>query len=58
VYLNYYTALVEPRTRQMKKEFTTDGFLPNAAGYAVITPLIEKAVAEALAAKAPEGKLK
>jgi lysophospholipase L1-like esterase len=57
-YLNYYTALVEPRTRQMKKEFTTDGFLPNAAGYAVITPLVEKAVAEALAAKAPEGKLK
>ena len=58
VYLNYYTPLVEARTRQMKKEFTDDGFLPNAAGYAVITPLVEKAVAEALAAKAPEGQLK
>jgi lysophospholipase L1-like esterase len=58
VYLNYYTALVDPRTRQMKKEFTTDGFLPNARGYAVIAPLVEKAIAEALAAKAPEGKSK
>lgn len=58
VYLNYYTTLVEPRTRQMKREFTTDGFLPNAAGYAVIAPLLEKAIAEALAAKAPEGESK
>jgi lysophospholipase L1-like esterase len=58
VYVNYYAALVEPRTRQMKKEFTTDGFLPNAAGYAVIAPLVEKAIAEALAAKAPEGQPK
>jgi lysophospholipase L1-like esterase len=58
VYLNYYTPLVEARTRQMKKEFTNDGFLPNATGYAVITPLVEKAVAEALGAKAPEGQLK
>jgi lysophospholipase L1-like esterase len=58
VYLNYYAALVEPRTRQMKKEFTTDGFLPNAAGYAVIAPLVEKAVAKAIAAKVPEGEVK
>jgi lysophospholipase L1-like esterase len=58
VYLNYYAALVEPRTRQMKKEFTTDGFLPNARGYAVIAPLVEKAIAEALAMKAPEGQSK
>jgi lysophospholipase L1-like esterase len=58
VYLNYYASLVEPRTRQMKKEFTTDGFLPNARGYAEIAPLLEKAIAEALAAKAPEGELK
>lgn len=58
VYLNYYAALVEPRTRQMKKEFTTDGFLPNARGYAVMAPLVEKAIAEAFATKAPEGQLK
>ena len=48
VYLNYYGALVEPRTRQMKKELTDDGYLPNAAGYALMTPLAEKAVNDAL----------
>ena len=42
----------------MKKEFTADGFLPNTAGYAVMAPLVEKAIAEALAAKAPEGQSK
>jgi lysophospholipase L1-like esterase len=51
VYLNYYAALVEPRTRQMKRELTTDGFLPNAAGYAAIAPLVDKAVADALQLK-------
>lgn len=58
VYLNYYAVLVEPRTRQMKKQFTPDGFLPNAAGYRVMAPLLERAIAEAIAAKAPEGKSK
>jgi len=51
VYLNYYSVLVEGRTRQMKRELTADGFLPNAAGYALMTPLVEKAIAEALPAK-------
>jgi lysophospholipase L1-like esterase len=51
VYLNYYSVLVEPRTRQMKRTLTDDGFLPNAAGYALIAPLVEKAVADALQAK-------
>ena len=35
--------------RAMKKEYTVDGFLPNAAGYARMAPLAEKAIAEALA---------
>jgi lysophospholipase L1-like esterase len=48
IYLNYYSVLVEPRTRQMKRELTDDGFLPNAAGYALMTPLAEKAVSDAL----------
>jgi lysophospholipase L1-like esterase len=47
VYLDYYSALVEGRA--MKKEYTVDGFLPNAAGYARMAPLAEKAIAEALA---------
>jgi len=51
VYLNYYAVLVDPRTRQMKRELTNDGFLPNASGYALMVPLAEKAIAEALASK-------
>ena len=46
VYLNYYSALAEGRN--FKKEFTNDGLLPNDAGYAVMAPLAEKAIAQAL----------
>ncbi len=51
VYLNYYSALVDPRTRQTAKSLTSDGFLPNAAGYALIAPLVEKAIADALSTR-------
>lgn len=47
VYLDYYGALVEGRF--FKQSLTADGLLPNAAGYAVMAPLAEKAIAEALA---------
>jgi len=46
VYLDYYGALVEGRA--MKKDYTVDGLIPNAAGYARMAPLAEKAIAEAL----------
>jgi lysophospholipase L1-like esterase len=46
VYLDYYSALTDDR--EMKPEFTTNGFLPNAAGYSVMAPLAEKAIREAL----------
>ncbi len=46
VYLDYYSALANDR--EMNPEFTTDGFLPNAAGYSVMAPLAEKAISEAL----------
>lgn len=46
VYLDYYSALAEGRN--MKKEFTSDGLLPNEAGYAVMAPLAEQAIAKAL----------
>ena len=49
VYLNYYAALASGR--DFKKELTSDGLLPNQAGYAVMTPLAERAIAEALAGK-------
>jgi lysophospholipase L1-like esterase len=46
VYLDYYSALAEGRN--FKKELTDDGLLPNEAGYGVMAPLAEKAIAEAL----------
>jgi lysophospholipase L1-like esterase len=46
VYLNYYAALADGRN--FKKELTADGFLPNDAGYHVMAPLAERAIAEAL----------
>jgi lysophospholipase L1-like esterase len=49
VYLDYYSALAEGRN--FKKDLTSDGLLPNEAGYAVMAPLAERAIAEALAAK-------
>jgi len=47
VYLDYYGALADGRN--FRKELTADGVLPNAAGYRVMAPLAEKAIAEALA---------
>jgi lysophospholipase L1-like esterase len=34
--------------RDFKPELTSDGLLPNAAGYAVMAPLAEQAIARAL----------
>ena len=34
--------------RDFKKELTLDGLLPNQAGYEVMAPLAEKAIADAL----------
>ena len=49
VYLDYYSALAEGRN--FKKELTSDGLLPNDAGYAVMAPLAVEAVTQALAGK-------
>ena len=46
VYLDYYSALAEGRN--FKAALTSDGFLPNDAGYEVMAPLAERAIAEAL----------
>ena len=46
VYLDYYSALAERRA--FKQEWTKDGLLPNDAGYAVMAPLAEEAIAKAL----------
>ena len=41
-----YSVLAEGRN--MKKELTVDGLLPNAEGYALMAPVFEKAIAAAL----------
>jgi acyl-CoA thioesterase-1 len=46
VYLDYYSALAEGRN--FKQALTSDGFLPNAAGYDVMAPLADRAIGEAL----------
>jgi lysophospholipase L1-like esterase len=47
VFLDYYAALADA-TGAFKPELNFDGLHPNAAGYAVMAPLAEKAIAEAL----------
>ena len=49
VYLDYYSAMTEGRN--LKKELTDDGLLPNDAGYTVMAPLAEEAIARALGRK-------
>ena len=52
-YLDYYSALAEGRN--FRKELTRDGLVPNDAGYAVMAPLAEKAIARALARSERKG---
>lgn len=47
VYLDYYSATVD-ENQMFRKDLTFDGLHPNSAGYAVMGPLAEKAIAEAL----------
>jgi lysophospholipase L1-like esterase len=50
VYLDYFAATVDERGL-LKKELSEDGLHPNAAGYAVMVPLAEKAIEKALKKK-------
>ena len=47
VYLDYYSKMVDG-TGMLKAEFSADDLHPTAAGYAVMAPLAEAAVAQAL----------
>jgi lysophospholipase L1-like esterase len=47
VYLNYYSALAEGR--DFKQLLTSDGLLPNAAGYEIMAKLADQAIQAALA---------
>ena len=46
VYLDYYSAMADGENFRMS--LTNDGVLPNAAGYGIMAPLAEMAIAEAL----------
>jgi lysophospholipase L1-like esterase len=46
IYLDYYSVLAEGRA--MNKDLTVDGLIPNDAGYNKMTPLAERAIAQAL----------
>jgi lysophospholipase L1-like esterase len=50
VYLDYFSATADSSGR-LRPELNDDGLHPSAAGYAVMAPLAEKAIAEALPAR-------
>jgi lysophospholipase L1-like esterase len=50
VYLDYHTAMTDER-QGLKAELTYDGVHPNEAGYRVMAPLAERAIAEAMRAR-------
>ena len=47
VYLDYYTAMVDEKG-MLKKELSDDGLHPNTAGYKLMAPLVDAAIAQAL----------
>jgi lysophospholipase L1-like esterase len=52
VYLDYATPMAAP-DGPLKADLTDDGLHPNAAGYKVMGPLVEAAIAKALGARQP-----
>lgn len=50
IYIDYYTSMVDER-KGLKDEYTKDGVHPNEAGYKVMAPLAEEAIARALSQK-------
>ena len=49
IYLDYFTPLVDDKGL-LKRDLAEDGLHPNAAGYKIMAPLAEAAIAQALAA--------
>ncbi len=50
VYLDYFSAMAN-KQKGLMAEFTSDGVHPNKAGYMMMAPLAEKAIAQALRRK-------
>lgn len=55
VFVDYYAAMVDGRGG-LKQELTTDGVHPTLAGYRVMEPLVQRAIAQALASPAHVGR--
>jgi len=49
LYLDYFSAMVDDKGL-LKRDLAEDGLHPNAAGYKIMVPLVESAIARALAA--------
>ncbi|MBC8164875.1 MAG: SGNH/GDSL hydrolase family protein [Bryobacteraceae bacterium] len=47
VYLDYYTPMLD-EAGMLRKEITNDGLHPNEAGYALMAPLVQKAIDQVL----------
>jgi len=47
IYVDYFTPMADERSG-LKKEYSEDGVHPNLAGYKVMEPLVEEAIADAL----------
>ena len=52
VYLDYHSAMADER-QGLRADLTTDGVHPNEAGYRVMAPLAERAIAQALLQSVP-----
>lgn len=50
LYLDYYSTMVDEQ-KGLKAAYADDGVHPNKAGYKVMAPLVEKAIAEVLSKK-------
>ncbi len=50
VYLDYFSAMVDDRG-MLKRDLSDEGLHPNAAGYKLMAPLAEQAIARAMAGK-------
>jgi lysophospholipase L1-like esterase len=55
IYLDYFTPSADD-AGFLKKDLADDGLHPNTAGYRVMAPLVEAAIAEAVPPRAPEPK--
>ena len=45
--MDYFTPMADQRNG-LKKEYSEDGVHPNLAGYNIMEPIVENAIAEAL----------